>query len=71
MFGNLIEQFRVINESGNLDILTCAATLDITNPKENPETVKGQINTAIRSHENIFGTKPLGICHLNAHIMKI
>ena len=29
--------------------------------RENPETVKGQINTAIRSHENIFGTKPLGI----------
>ena len=29
--------------------------------RENPETVKGQINTAIRSHKNIFGTSPLGI----------
>ena len=60
--GNLIDKFRVLNKSGNLDILTCAAThgyLPIL--RENPETVKGQINTAIRSHENIFGTKPLGI----------
>jgi len=60
--GNLIEKFRVLNKSGNLDILTCAAThgyLPIL--RENPETVKGQINTAIRNHENIFGTKPLGI----------
>ena len=60
--GNLIDKFRVLNKSGNLDILTCAAThgyLPIL--RENPETVKGQIKTAIRSHENIFGTKPLGI----------
>jgi len=60
--GNLIEKFRLLNNSGNLDILTCAAThgyLPIL--RENPETVKGQINTAIRNHENIFGTKPFGI----------
>ncbi len=60
--GNLIEKFRVLNNSGNLDILTCAAThgyLPIL--RENPETVKGQINTAIRNHQYIFGTKPLGI----------
>ena len=60
--GNLIEKFKVLNNSGNLDILTCAAThgyLPIL--RENPETVKGQINTAIRNHENIFGTKPFGI----------
>tara|TARA_A100001035_G_scaffold9321_1_gene6606 strand:- start:1330 stop:2916 length:1587 start_codon:yes stop_codon:yes gene_type:complete len=60
--GNLIEKFKSLNESGNLDILTCAAThgyLPIL--RENPETVKGQINTAIRSHYSIFGIKPLGI----------
>ena len=60
--GNLIEKFKVLNKSGNLDILTCAAThgyLPIL--RENPETVKGQINTAVRCHENFFGTKPLGI----------
>ena len=60
--GNLIEKFKVLNKSGNLDVLTCAAThgyLPIL--RENPETVKGQIKTAIRSHEIFFGNKPLGI----------
>ena len=60
--GNLIERFRKLNLSGNLDILTCAAThgyLPIL--RENPETVVGQINTAIRCHENVFGIRPLGI----------
>ena len=59
---NLIERFKNLYITGNLDILTCAAThgyLPIL--RENPETVLGQINTAIRSHENIFGTRPLGI----------
>ncbi len=60
--GNLIERFKNLYITGNLDILTCAAThgyLPIL--RENPETVLGQINTAIRSHEIIFGTRPLGI----------
>ena len=60
--GNLIERFKVLNNSGNLDILTCAAThgyLPIL--RENPETVKGQIYTAVRSHQNVFGMKPYGI----------
>ena len=60
--GNLIERFKNLNISGNLDILTCAAThgyLPIL--RENPGTVLGQINTAIRNHEFYFGTKPLGI----------
>ena len=60
--GDLIERFKNLNLTGNLDILTCAAThgyLPIL--RENPETVLGQINTAIRSHEVIFGTRPLGI----------
>ena len=60
--GNLIQKFKNLNLSGNLDILTCAAThgyLPIL--RENPETVKGQINTALRNHESIFGTRPLGI----------
>ena len=60
--GNLINRFKNLNTSGNLDILTCAAThgyLPIL--RENPSTVIGQINTAIRNHENIFGVRPLGI----------
>ena len=60
--GNLIERFKNLCRTGNLDILTCAAThgyLPIL--RENPGTVSGQINTAIRSHELIFGIRPLGI----------
>ncbi len=60
--GDLIERFKNLYISGNLDILTCAAThgyLPIL--RENPETVLGQINTAIRNHEVFFGSRPLGI----------
>ena len=60
--GNLIEKFDNLMLSGNLDILTCAAThgyLPIL--RENPETVLGQVNTAIRSHKKVFGIRPLGI----------
>ena len=60
--GNLVERFRKLNISGNLDILTCAAThgyLPIL--RENPSTVVAQIKTAIRHHKNSFGIIPLGI----------
>ena len=60
--GDLIERFKNLNITENLDIITCAAThgyLPIL--RENPETVLGQIKTAIRSHEIIFGKRPLGI----------
>ena len=60
--GNLIERFKELYSGGFLDILTCAAThgyLPIL--RENPETVLAQIKTAIRSHNNFFGSKPLGI----------
>ena len=60
--GNLIEKFKLLNRNGFLDIITCAAThgyLPIL--RENPETVIGQIKTAVRSHKNYFGFNPLGI----------
>ncbi|ABM72362.1 Uncharacterized conserved protein [Prochlorococcus marinus str. MIT 9515] len=60
--GDLVERFKNLFITGNLDILTCAAThgyLPIL--RENPETVLGQIKTAIRNHELIFGARPLGI----------
>tara|TARA_Y100001970_G_scaffold287812_1_gene413405 strand:+ start:12634 stop:14226 length:1593 start_codon:yes stop_codon:yes gene_type:complete len=60
--GNLVEEFRKYSEKGSLDILTCAAThgyLPIL--RENPETVLGQIKTAIKSHREFLGFKPLGI----------
>jgi len=60
--GNLIKKFNELSNSGFLDIMTCAAThgyLPIL--RENPETVKGQIQTAIDFHKTIFDIKPLGI----------
>ena len=60
--GDLIQKFKRLNLIGSLDIITCAAThgyLPIL--RENPETVIGQIKTAIKSHENILEINPLGI----------
>ena len=60
--GNIVQKFKSLNIQGYLDIITCAAThgyLPIL--RENPETVFGQIRTAIRSHKNIFDQDPLGI----------
>ena len=60
--GDLVKKFKELSTKGYLDIITCAAThgyLPIL--RENPETVIGQIKTAIRFHKNIFDKKPLGI----------
>ncbi len=60
--GDLIKKFKKLSLIGSLDIITCAAThgyLPIL--RERPETVVGQIKTAIRSHKNILGLNPLGI----------
>ncbi len=60
--GNIINRFKKLSQSGHLDILTCAAThgyLPIL--RENPETVSGQIKTAIKFHKTIFGSNPVGI----------
>ena len=60
--GNIISKFKSLSERGYLDIMTCAAThgyLPIL--RENPETVYGQIKTAIRNHNKTFKVNPLGI----------
>ncbi len=60
--GDLIGKFKLLSIRGSLDIITCAAThgyLPIL--RENPETVIGQIKTAIRSHKNFLDSYPLGI----------
>jgi len=60
--GNIINKFKYLLNTGCLDIITCAAThgyLPIL--RENPETVIGQIKTAIRHHQRTFNVKPLGI----------
>ena len=60
--GEILNRFQYLLDCGCLDIITCAAThgyLPIL--RENPETVIGQIKTAIRHHQNTFNVKPLGI----------
>ena len=60
--GDITGKFKFLLERGCLDIITCAAThgyLPIL--RENAETVRGQIKTAIRHHQSIFNIKPLGI----------
>ncbi len=60
--GEILNRFQYLLDCGCLDIITCAAThgyLPIL--RENPETVVGQIKTAVRHHQNIFNVKPLGI----------
>ena len=60
--GNLTNRFKSLLEKNSLDIITCAAThgyLPIL--RENPETVIGQIKTALRHHQSIFDNRPLGI----------
>ena len=60
--GEILNRFQYLLDCGCLDIITCAAThgyLPIL--RENPETVVGQIKTAVRHHQNTFNVKPLGI----------
>ncbi len=60
--GNLIRRFQSLERSEVIDILTCAATHGyLPLLRENPETVKGQLKTAIKEHFRLLGIKPLGI----------
>ena len=60
--GNLIERFEKLQTLKVIDILTCAATHGyLPLLRENPETVRGQLKTAVREHQRLFKTSPLGI----------
>ena len=60
--GELISRFAELERKGVVDLLTCAATHGyLPLLRENKEAVKGQLNTAVREHIRIFGSKPLGI----------
>ncbi len=57
-----IEGFKNFMQSGNLEIITCAAThgfLPILS--SNPKSVEVQIAVAMQTHEKQFGRKPRGI----------
>ncbi len=60
--GDLVERFRALQVSGVVDLLTCAATHGyLPLLRENPEAVRGQLNTAVREHHRLLGLQPRGI----------
>ncbi|MBY0522700.1 MAG: DUF1957 domain-containing protein [Gemmataceae bacterium] len=58
----LVRVFQEFADSGNLEIITCAAThgyLPLLSSE--PHTVRAQVFTAVQEHERIFGRKPKGM----------
>jgi len=59
---DLLLRFRLLQQAGVLDLLTCAATHGyLPLLRQTPEAVQGQLLTAIREHERLLGERPLGI----------
>ncbi len=60
--GDLISRFDKLQTSEVIDVLTCAATHGyLPLLRENPETVRAQLKTAVREHRRLFKNPPLGI----------
>ncbi|MFZ9148896.1 glycoside hydrolase family 57 protein [Vulcanococcus sp.] len=60
--GNLLPRFQALQQSGVLDLLTCAATHGyLPLLRDCPEAVRAQLLTAVREHERLIGVRPQGI----------
>ena len=60
--GNTIDRFASLQQSGAVDLLTCAATHGyLPLLRESPEAIIGQFKTAVREHLRLIGVRPLGI----------
>ena len=60
--GDLIGRFAALQRAGVVDLLTCGATHGyLPLLRQNPETVRGQLRTAVREHQRLIGERPLGI----------
>ncbi len=60
--GNVLSGFKHFRESGNLEIITCAATHGfLPLLSVNPEAVKVQIRLGVESYKRTFGDDPSGI----------
>lgn len=58
---NVAEGFKKFQDSGHLEIITCAAThgfLPLLSVRE--AAVRGQVDAALQLHESFFGRKPAG-----------
>jgi len=58
---NLVRPFRELQDAGFLEIMTCAATHGYLPLMTRPETVRAQVETAVKTHRQHFGTAPAGI----------
>ncbi len=59
---NLLTAFRRLQNDGYLEIITCGATHGFfPNMQGSPNSVRAQVQVAIQSHENRFGSPPRGI----------
>jgi 1,4-alpha-glucan branching enzyme len=59
---DLSRAFRYFADQGVLEIITCAASHGFLPLMQiQPEAIRAQIQTAVRTHERILGRRPLGI----------
>jgi 1,4-alpha-glucan branching enzyme len=59
---DLSRAFRYFADLGVLEIITCGATHGfLPLMQTQPEAIRAQIQTAVRTHERILGRRPLGI----------
>ena len=59
--GNIISGFRRFNDSGSIEVITCAATHGYFPLLGLDEAIRAQIRTGIETHIKHFGTRPRGI----------
>ncbi len=59
---DLISRFAKLQSKNVLDLLTCAATHGyLPLLREHPETIQGQLRTAVIEHQRLLNSSPLGI----------
>jgi 1,4-alpha-glucan branching enzyme len=59
--GNLVPAFRMLQDAGALDILTCAATHAYLPLLSHDESIRLQLRVAVESYKRHFGRPPRGI----------
>lgn len=59
--GQILNSFRSLQDSGQLEIITCTATHGFLPLMKQTSAIQSQIYTAARAHEAFFGRRPRGI----------
>ncbi|WP_026443309.1 glycoside hydrolase family 57 protein [Pseudacidobacterium ailaaui] len=58
---DILKGFRHFNDSGQIEVMTCAATHGYFPLLGTDESITAQVKTAVETHEKYFGKKPRGI----------